>query len=148
MPFLFVLWIFVRNLLYAALQTNVLWIPYQSIVEHPHWNWLEVYGCLCAVHTIINFPRIWLANRLRDSLYHDVALFALSVVYGLISGSILTLLLGAIIWFAKRWTGYEPDWLWLWLWTVSLITIALRADARRKAGGSGRTSRVRSKWRL
>jgi hypothetical protein len=52
--------------------------------------------------------------------------FILGVLKGLISGSILTLILGALIWLTRGWTGFEPDWLPLWLGTVTVATLFYR----------------------
>ena len=54
MGLLFVTWIFLRNLLYAALQTNVIWTVAHSAVEP--LEWMQVWWCLSVVHFVINFP--------------------------------------------------------------------------------------------
>ena len=130
MGFLFVTWIFLRNLLYAALQTNVIWTVAHSAVEP--LEWMQVWWCLSVVHFVINFPRILRANDLKHLLPVDVGRFALSLWYGLISGSILTAILGAIIWLTRSWTSSEPDWFLLWLGTVSAAVLFWRGWAKRK----------------
>jgi hypothetical protein len=47
-------------------------------------------------------------------------------------GSILTGLVGGLIWLTSRWTGYRPDWLVLWLGVTSAGVVFCRAQAKRK----------------
>jgi hypothetical protein len=110
-----------------------LWVLDRSIVPNPRWNWHEVWLWLGAFHTLRNCPLVWQSNRFKFLMPVDIGLFALSLSYGLISGTILTLALGAIILLTKSWTSLEPDWPWLWLWTVSLTAVIWRAWAKRKA---------------
>ena len=56
MGFFFVTWIFLRSLLFAVLQTNVIWTVAHSAVEP--LEWMQVWWCLSVVHFVINFPRI------------------------------------------------------------------------------------------
>ena len=90
MGFLFVTWIFLRNLLYAALQTNVIWTVAHSAVEP--LEWMQVWWCLSVVHFVINFPRILRASDLKHLLPVDVGRFALSLWYGLISSILMPVL--------------------------------------------------------
>lgn len=130
MALLFITWIFVRNLLYAALQANVIWAAARAAVAP--LSWLEVWWGLSTLHFVINSPRILRANEFKFFLPVDVGLFAVALGSGAISGSILTALLEAIIWLTKSWTGFEPDWLLLWLGTVSVAVLLWRSWVKHK----------------
>src|SRR5262245_34833878 len=105
MAFLFVSWIAVRNLIYATLQANVIWTLARS--AGASLEWIHVSLFLLIVHYVINFPRIWRAADFKFLLPIDVGLFALCLWYGLLSGLVLTPVLGVIIWLTRSWTGLE-----------------------------------------
>jgi hypothetical protein len=130
MAFLFILWIFARNLLYAALQASVIWTV--AGVAGASLKWVELWQILSVLHFIINLPRILRANEFKLFLPIDVGLFVLGVWHGFFTGSILTGVIGAIIWLTGKWTGYQPDWLILWLGIVSAAVLFFRAQAKRK----------------
>jgi len=60
MALLFVLWIFARNLIYAALQASVLWVL-AGVLGQPI-SWILIWQILSVLHVIINFPRMLRAN--------------------------------------------------------------------------------------
>jgi hypothetical protein len=113
MALLFVLWIFARNLLYAALQATVIWTL--TGVLGQALSWILIWQILSVLHFIINFPRILPANDFKFFLPIDVGLFVLGLWQVFFLGSILTGLVGGLIWLTSRWTGYQPDWPVLWL---------------------------------
>jgi hypothetical protein len=130
MALLFVLWIFARNLLYAALQAAVIWTL--AGVLGQALSWILIWQILSVLHFIINFPRILRANDFKFFLPIDVGLFVLGLWQGFFLGSILTGLVGGLIWLTSRWTGYQPDWLALWLGVTSAGVLFCRAQAKRK----------------
>jgi hypothetical protein len=130
MTMLFVIWIVARNAMYAALQANVVWAVGQSVIA-PH-TWFEVWSWLAALHCIINFRLLIHAREFRFLLPVDVGLFAIALWQGFFGGSLLTLILGAIGWLTRTWTGFEPDWLLLWLGTNSVVAILRRGSLVRK----------------
>jgi hypothetical protein len=130
MALLFILWIFARNLLYAALQASVIWAV--AGAAGAPLKWVELWQILSVLHFIINFPRILRANQFKLFLPIDIGLFILGLWQGFFTGSILTGLIGALIWLTSKWTGYQPDWLILWLGTVSAAVLFCRAQAKRK----------------
>jgi hypothetical protein len=70
MALLFILWIFARNLLYAALQASVIWAV-AGVASLP-LKWVELWEILSVLHFIINFPRILRANEFKLFLPIDV----------------------------------------------------------------------------
>jgi hypothetical protein len=130
MALLFVLWIFARSLLYAALQSTVIWTL--AGVLGQALSWILIWQILSVLHFIINFPRILRANDFKFFLPIDVGLFVLGLWQGFFLGSILTGLVGGLIWLTNRWTGYQPDWLVLWLGVTSAGVLFCRAQAKRR----------------
>jgi len=130
MALLFVLWIFARNLLYAALQATVIWTL--TGVLGQALRWILIWQILSVLHFIINFPRILRANDFKFFLPIDVGLFVLGLWQVFFLGSILTGLVGGLIWLTSRWTGYQPDWPVLWLGVTSAGVLFCRAQAKRK----------------
>jgi hypothetical protein len=132
MAFLFVLWIVARSLLYAALQANVIWAVAMAVATDRLTNWIQIWQFLAALHTIINSRQILRANRFKVLLTTDTGLFIIGLGQGVFIGSLLTLLIGAIIWLTSRWTGFFPDWPLLWIGIPSLATLFFRWQAKRK----------------
>ncbi len=130
MALLFVLWIFARNLIYAALQASVLWVL-AGVLGQPI-SWILIWQILSVLHVIINFPRMLRANDFKFFLPVDIGLFVLGLWQGFFLGSILTGLLGGLIWLTGRWTGYQPDWLILWVGLTTAAVLFRRAQAKRK----------------
>ena len=110
----FVLWIIARSLVYAALQTNVVWA-----IAGERVDWISVWCWLSALHYLINFPKIWNAKKFQFMATLDIGLAFMSLWSGIIIGSILAGIVGGIMWLTRSWTGVEADWFPLWIGIVS-----------------------------
>jgi hypothetical protein len=62
----------------------------------------------------------------------DAGLFLIALWQGIIGGSILTALIGGLIWLTSKWTGCQPEWLLLWLGITSALVLFCRVLAKCK----------------